>query len=422
MFNIENIKSHKRLQLHVVKSHAASNLNRDDLGRPKEMSFGGVSRLRLSSQSLKRAMRMGEVFDSFREHAHGAYGATKMIRTTKIETLLSDALLSRGLAADQAMEGAKAVSATLNKKSQDDEDKKKKKPLAKAKKEQSGDDPEESDEEEKSDDLLAVKSQLMAISQAEIDLLADHLAAVQDKSSKDWAKKSIDTLKALQKSRKVRAMRGDLSPEMQLFGRMVTSDLFSNVDSYLQVAHAFTVHEVVTERDYWTGVDDYKESLGEAGSGMIDVRRFGAGVFYQYACIDIDGLKANIKAAHSELDENAALALTRDLVNAFVLSFIGQNPTGYQNSFASHAMPEFVLAEIGGTFPHSGGAAFEVPVQAKEKDAVGYSECAKARMRTWIASRRRLYGDEMLGELVNLGLDDSGVTLKELVERIGSAV
>ena len=56
-----------------------SNLNRDDTGRPKTLSFGGVDRLRVSSQSLKRAFRTSDVFadaDGRRarhalEHVHG---------------------------------------------------------------------------------------------------------------------------------------------------------------------------------------------------------------------------------------------------------------------------------------------------------------------------------------------------------------
>ena len=44
------------LQLHLLTAYGPSNLNRDDTGRPKSAIFGGVSRLRISSQSLKRAL------------------------------------------------------------------------------------------------------------------------------------------------------------------------------------------------------------------------------------------------------------------------------------------------------------------------------------------------------------------------------
>ena len=50
------------LQLHLLTAYGPSNLNRDDTGRPKSVVFGGVPRLRVSSQSLKRAWRVSEVF------------------------------------------------------------------------------------------------------------------------------------------------------------------------------------------------------------------------------------------------------------------------------------------------------------------------------------------------------------------------
>ncbi len=53
---------HRFLQLHVLTAFGPSNLNRDDLGMPKTAVFGNVPRLRVSSQSLKRAWRTSDVF------------------------------------------------------------------------------------------------------------------------------------------------------------------------------------------------------------------------------------------------------------------------------------------------------------------------------------------------------------------------
>src|SRR3954468_17423366 len=50
------------VELHLLQNFAPSNLNRDDTGAPKDCEFGGYRRARISSQSLKRAMRT-----SFRE-------------------------------------------------------------------------------------------------------------------------------------------------------------------------------------------------------------------------------------------------------------------------------------------------------------------------------------------------------------------
>ena len=45
------------LQLHLLTFFPPANLNRDDTGRPKTAVVGGTTRLRLSSQALKRAWR-----------------------------------------------------------------------------------------------------------------------------------------------------------------------------------------------------------------------------------------------------------------------------------------------------------------------------------------------------------------------------
>ena len=50
------------VEFHALVSHAPSNLNRDDLGAPKTAVFGGVRRLRISSQCLKRSWRTSKLF------------------------------------------------------------------------------------------------------------------------------------------------------------------------------------------------------------------------------------------------------------------------------------------------------------------------------------------------------------------------
>ncbi len=44
--------------------------------------------------------------------------------------------------------------------------------------------------------------------------------------------------------------------DMALFGRMVTSDAFADVDAAMQVAHAISTHAVSQESDFYTAVDD----------------------------------------------------------------------------------------------------------------------------------------------------------------------
>ena len=50
------------VEIHMLQNHAPSNLNRDDTGSPKECTFGGIKRGRISSQCLKRSIRRSPVF------------------------------------------------------------------------------------------------------------------------------------------------------------------------------------------------------------------------------------------------------------------------------------------------------------------------------------------------------------------------
>ncbi len=45
------------IELHIIQNFPPSNLNRDDLGQPKDAEFGGYHRARISSQCLKRVIR-----------------------------------------------------------------------------------------------------------------------------------------------------------------------------------------------------------------------------------------------------------------------------------------------------------------------------------------------------------------------------
>ena len=75
------------IQLHMLVSYPPSNLNRDDLGRPKTAVIGGTQRLRISSQSLKRAWRTSDVLSA---NLEGHIG----IRTKEMGSRIRDALMS----------------------------------------------------------------------------------------------------------------------------------------------------------------------------------------------------------------------------------------------------------------------------------------------------------------------------------------
>ena len=69
------------VDIHVLQTLPPSNPNRDDTGAPKTATFGGVQRMRMSSQAIKRATRQ----DFEGKIADGNYG----VRTKKIVELVA---------------------------------------------------------------------------------------------------------------------------------------------------------------------------------------------------------------------------------------------------------------------------------------------------------------------------------------------
>jgi hypothetical protein len=67
----------------MIQNHSPANLNRDDLGAPKTCYFGGVLRSRISSQCLKRSIRMSDEFKALRGGVRTRQLAKLIARGTK---------------------------------------------------------------------------------------------------------------------------------------------------------------------------------------------------------------------------------------------------------------------------------------------------------------------------------------------------
>jgi CRISPR system Cascade subunit CasC len=169
---------------------------------------------------------------------------------------------------------------------------------------------------------------------------------------------------------------------------MTAAEGFEGIDSPLQVSHAMTTHTASIQRDYWTGVDDITEATGQQGSGHIDVRKFGSGTFYFYACLDIDLLASNIVRSFPGLEPAKMRALVRDTALAWLQGMALQNPTGYQNSFAANDIPSTMAVELGASFPYSAAKVFEKPV---DSDGSGYDKASAERLVAWDQHRRTVY-------------------------------
>lgn len=287
------------IQLHVITSYPPANLNRDDLGRPKTATFGGRDRLRISSQSLKRAWRQSSVFSA-------AVGESKGTRTRAMGFEWVYEPLKAKLGTKAAGEWAKKVASVFGKHDDEDSIGGKTKQLAHV------------SPEEKA-----------AIDQLVADILAGNPPA-------DDA--------AL-----VLLRRDGKAADMALFGRMLADATAFNVEAAAQVAHAITVHPVTIQDDFFTAVDDLNRHEKDMGAGHVGETEFGAGVFYLYVCIDRDQLLKNLQ------DDEALAAKTLRGITEAILTVA---PVGKQNSFASRACASYVRAERGDRQPRSLAVAF----------------------------------------------------------------
>src|SRR5690606_23119847 len=96
------------VQFHLLTPYPPSNPNRDDQGRPKQAMVGGQPRLRMSSQSLKRAIRETAYFmDDLAGH--------RGTRTKRIAEEVEKRLLGRGIEAGPARKTASAVAKVFSK-------------------------------------------------------------------------------------------------------------------------------------------------------------------------------------------------------------------------------------------------------------------------------------------------------------------
>src|SRR5690606_9881324 len=228
------------LQLHLLTSYGPANLNRDDSGRPKTAIMGGETRLRVSSQSLKRAWRTSEVFE---EALAGHIGT----RTKRAGVKVYERLVAGGVKDKDARKWAQEIAAVFGK-------------LKKA----------------RADD---------AMNDLEIEQLAHF-------SPSEW--QAVESLADALIARGGGPEREDLEllrkehrgVDIALFGRMLADSPAFNTEAAAQVAHAIAVHRCVVDDDFVTAVADRHDGRDDAGARHVGATEFGAAAHYLYPCLD----------------------------------------------------------------------------------------------------------------------------------------
>ena len=296
----------KFIQIHSLTVHGPSNLNRDESGRPKVCSFGGVPRLRISSQSLKRSWRTGSVFQA----EMGSYLST---RTRRIGETIVEHLVARGHGRDESIAAAKVIAAQFGKLP-----------------------------EKPKDNGRDLDTEQLAF-----------ISSVESARALELAERIVkgETLKESEINSVLGAT--DTAVDIAMFGRMLAADPIHNVEAAVHVAHAITTHRALTEDDYYVAADDKNRGDEDSGAGFVGTAEFGSGVFYSYACIDRGLLEGNLAG-------NVALASRG--IQALVRGMVEDGPTAKISSFASVALPSFLLIEKGDRQPRNLMSAFIAPI------------------------------------------------------------
>ena len=319
------------LQFHLLTTYPPSNPNRDDQGRPKQATVGGVPRLRLSSQALKRAIRE---CDYFQRGLEGHLGT----RTKRMATELTTKLVEQGIDHDRAREIAVQIGQVFTKI-----------------------EPSKKGEPQKTDGTT-----LAFIS-------PDEWALARELAGKALAGEKLPETKELTKTI---LRKADGAVDVAMFGRMLADAPEYNREAAVQVAHAITTHRAQSEDDWFTGVDDLNKRE-DTGAGHLGESAFGSGVFYLYACVNVDLLVENLEGDRA-LAERGMDALVRALATA--------TPRGKQNSYAHHPRAMYIRAEKGKAQPRDLSGAFFTPVAGDlEHDSI-------ARLEELAGQLDRAYG------------------------------
>ncbi|MGA9347992.1 MAG: type I-E CRISPR-associated protein Cas7/Cse4/CasC [Anaerolineae bacterium] len=333
------------IQIHMLQNYAPSNLNRDDTGSPKNAYFGGVLRGRISSQCLKRSIRMSETFAKAFKN-----GELLAVRTKRLPGLIRDELKAMDVDDDIIKDIVIRVPEIGS---------------------ESGRGRGKVEEDQDSEDGVLETRQLIFIGPNELRPLAEKLLALyQEQEAKKWADMKIEDI--------TKAVGASLprSVDVAMFGRMTTSYAFEDVQAAVQVAHALSVNALEQEFDYFTAVDDIS---GESGAGHIGDVEYNSSTYYKYFNVHWEELCKNL-GNDTEVARRAVLALLEAAATA--------QPSGKQNTFAAHNLPDLILVEVREkNLPVSYANAFLKPARQDRKhtlmdDAVAKLDDYVARIGT----------------------------------------
>ena len=359
------IKSNLIVGLELLRSHAIACLNRGEHGEVKTAFYGGLQRIRISSQCSKRAVR---------EAVHDALGDGRGYRTIHLGQLLATRLGLTKKETEKSDFLSKLIVHALS--------------GQKLEKENANtllfiSDPE-----------LEAMAQLFADAATRDALFELYTAKVSSHKEAEAAKKAK---KEADKKAKAAAKAGETVPvaepapviaafddrafdpikgkisaalqsaslgwDIALHGRMTANAKASSVDSALSVAHSFTVHEAQPEADYFSALDDLQRK-DQSGSAHLGEAEFGSGTFYSYAALDVVQLIDNLFDKPRELLSEPLTKSQYEHLSSVILAWLRASvfalPRARRNTMNADTLPSYVRITVTQDgFPANHAAAFE---------------------------------------------------------------
>jgi len=320
------------LQIHFLTSYHASLLNRDDAGLAKRIMFGGIPRLRVSSQCLKR---------HWREWMTQRTDLASAVRTRHFfSRVVKQRLVEAGMEERMAHTLVVHLASSL---------------LTAAKGKKALD-----------TDTLEM-SQPVLFGRPEADYFVHLLTEAAAKGAEKEATDHLDAkLKQGKANIKALAQQAGIDDplaglEGALFGRFVTSDILARVDAPVHVAHAFTTHGLDTEVDFFTVVDDLAQ-LEETGAAHANDMELGSGIFYGYVVVDVPLLVSNLTGASREDWRAQDFSAARELLDLLIQAAVQVTPGAKLGATAPYAHAECLVLETGTSQPRSLANAYLEPI------------------------------------------------------------
>lgn len=369
------------INIEILQSIPFANANRDDAEQPKTVRIGGITRGRLSSQSLKRAARF---HDASAEKGYGITGDTsggRFYRTRYLKQLINTELEKRELVPSDYETRIDELFG---------------KALGKSKK-------------DKNDPIDKLET-LVVLTQEEIEKLTNLIVENDVKITN----KSI-----------VEILQNSSKRDLALWGRFFANSDESTLDGSAQVAHAFTTHRVKVEDDFFVGLDDAATLYSDhAGAGHPGDSFYLNGVFYKYANVNIEETLLNIANARVEknkLELKTNLDDIKEQVNyavkTFLKNFTLSVPQGKIKSTAHTTLPSYIRVTITDGHPINGASAFENPVD--EKNALVNSVRALEETHDTISN---VFGTPSVEFVINLVDKNTDLTLVQLLDKVEEKV